>query len=51
MDITNPPVLIGAIPMCIYKLLKITISQNTSIYCQYVRWQLASTYKVIISPY
>ena len=43
--------LIGAIPMCLHKLLKINISQNTSIYCQYVSWQLVSTYKVIISPY
>jgi len=39
------------IPMCLCKLLKIKIRQNTSIYCQYVSWQLVSTYKVIIRPY
>jgi len=31
-------------------LLKIKISQNTSVYYRYVRWQLVSTYKVIIRP-
>jgi hypothetical protein len=34
--------LIWAILMCLYKLLKIKISQNTSIYCQCVSWQLVS---------
>jgi len=34
-----------------YVLLKNKISQNTSIYCQYVSWQLVWTYKVIIRPY
>jgi hypothetical protein len=36
-------ILIGAIPMCLYSLFKIKISQITSIYCQYVSWQLVST--------
>jgi len=32
-------------------LLKNKISQNTSIYCHPVSWQLVSTYKVTIRPY
>ena len=38
-------------PDVLHWLLKNKISQNTSIYCQYVSCQLVSTYKVIIRPY
>jgi len=43
--------LIGAIPMCLYQYSRLRSVKTHQIYCQYVSWQLVSTYKVIISPY